>query len=176
MHTLTWCGYQGCTHKEYSGCNSAEPVQSSKTGLKSKPGLRLDFMAYWHLHDPECKSIPPIDIIQICYPGGSRCPNNFSNPAKRACLEKSFLTTSLGYIGLSPLEAQPGDIIYLLFDGKALYVLRPNVVCYSKVSGIECSSQIYRFIGECYVHRRIDSITIQSLLQYYIPVEMFDLR
>ncbi len=53
-------------------------------------------------------------------------------------------------LALVPETVEEGDEVFMLFWGQVLYVLRPV-------------SSHYKFIGECYVHRLMDSDALQRL-------------
>jgi hypothetical protein len=59
--------------------------------------------------------------------------------ARQACLNRRFLLTERGYIGLGPLSTRKDDIVALLYGGKTPYVLRAE-------------RDYFAFLGECYVH------------------------
>jgi hypothetical protein len=61
---------------------------------------------------------------------------------------RRLATTSKGYMGLVPYQAQEGDIIYALYGGSMLYVLRTR-------------GEKFLLIGECYVHGLMDGEAIE---------------
>lgn len=55
-----------------------------------------------------------------------------------------------GYMALVSHQAKEGDLLYALFGGSVLYVLRPE-------------GERFIFVGECYVHGLMDGEAIQLL-------------
>jgi hypothetical protein len=60
-----------------------------------------------------------------------------------ACTGRRLAITDGKLIGLVPEHSEKGDLVYLLFGGQVLYVLRPF-------------QDYYQFIGECYMHGMMD--------------------
>lgn len=83
--------------------------------------------------------------------------------AVNAATGRSFCTTEAGWMGLCPPTAKEGDLVCMLFGGKVLYVIRRN-------------PRYSVFIGECYIHGRMDGSGLRHQLRTHAPSELFDLR
>jgi len=59
-------------------------------------------------------------------------------------INRSFITTKLGYMGLAPARSQIGDVVCVIKGGKVPFVLR------------ESPGGLYQFVGETYVHGIMD--------------------
>lgn len=57
---------------------------------------------------------------------------------------RALITTETGYLGLAPITVCPGDVVTMLFGCKCPVVLRP------------CRGNMYRVVGECYIHELMD--------------------
>jgi len=74
-------------------------------------------------------------------------------------LERRLFRSVQGYVGLAPVNAQPGDIICLFFGSYLPHVLRPAL------------KDKYRLVGEAYVHRIMDG----ELMKSAVSLETFEL-
>lgn len=59
-------------------------------------------------------------------------------PTKHLAVGRSFFTSTNGFMGLAPLNTEPGDFVGLFFGGRTPYVVR------------KLQSGKYRFIGACF--------------------------
>ena len=41
-----------------------------------------------------------------------------------ACVRRRFIITDKEYLGLAPIEAKAGDLVYVLFSGQVPFILR----------------------------------------------------
>ena len=79
------------------------------------------------------------------------------------CKERSFVKTPEGYIGLAPLNAQPGDQVCILLGSKFPMLLRPT------------SKSQYQVIGSCYVHGLTNGEAfLGPMPEQYQPILAFD--
>jgi hypothetical protein len=83
--------------------------------------------------------------------------------AANATIGRSFCTTEAGWMGICPPTAREGDLVCLLFGGKVLYTIRRE-------------RQYSTFLGECYVHGRMDGSALKDQLETLAPAEAFTLR
>ncbi|KAK4692771.1 hypothetical protein P7C71_g4496, partial [Lecanoromycetidae sp. Uapishka_2] len=61
------------------------------------------------------------------------------------CVQRSFVTTEEGYIGIAPQLTKPGDIVVALLGCDRLLILRP-------VERMQHGDEKHRIVGECYIH------------------------
>jgi len=67
-----------------------------------------------------------------------------SRAADEACRARQLIQTAAGRIGLAPSQAKIEDMIYLIYGGQVLYILRPT------------AEGRYKLVGECYLHGLMD--------------------
>jgi hypothetical protein len=84
---------------------------------------------------------------------------------------RKLAITKDGYIGAVPREAQPDDLIYVLFGCSVPVVLRKIVV--AKAVPNEVS---YRFVGEAYLHGFMDAEAIAMLVKGNRDEQAFALK
>jgi hypothetical protein len=84
------------------------------------------------------------------------------------CMNRTFFITEKGYMGIGPLQTQPGDVIHLLCGSTVPFVLRKDVDHYppkspSVVSRVKVIDSIkllggkhHRLVGDCFVHGVMD--------------------
>lgn len=82
--------------------------------------------------------------------------------ATNATTGRSFCTTESGWMGICPPTARTGDLICLLFGGAHFYIIRRE-------------RKRSRFVGECYVHGRMDGSALDDQLRTNAPAEAFRL-
>ncbi|KAH6708925.1 hypothetical protein BKA61DRAFT_615099 [Leptodontidium sp. MPI-SDFR-AT-0119] len=83
--------------------------------------------------------------------------------ASNATVGRSFCITESGWMGICPPTAKPGDLICILFGGNVLYLLR-------RKRGHSI------FIGNCYIHGRMDGDAMREQIRRHSPAEAFELR
>jgi hypothetical protein len=102
---------------------------------------------------------------------------------KLVCDGRSFFFTRKGYFGLGPLIAKEGDVVVLLFGGRALYMLRKvdnyggekyseqkggeqkgrrKVIAVGDEDVVEGEKERYKLVGEAFVQgfMKGDGLTI----------------
>lgn len=68
-----------------------------------------------------------------------------------------FFETADKYIGMGPPSTQPGDVVAVLLGCKVPMVLRPT-------SGCKVAGEIFKVVGECYVHGIDDASSLLGSL------------
>jgi hypothetical protein len=74
--------------------------------------------------------------------------SNWGNIARDTCWNRSYFTTSKGYMGLGPQALQTGDSVCVLAGGKLPYILRPM-------------DGFFQFVGDCYVYSIMEGEAVQ---------------
>ncbi|KAF7550177.1 hypothetical protein G7Z17_g5896 [Cylindrodendrum hubeiense] len=95
---------------------------------------------------------------------------------------KCFFITEDERMGMCPPDTRPGDIIVALFGSRVPFVVRP-VRRETKFEGDDWAfegcemlkDQLYRFIGECYVHERMTSSFLKEQDTKLGELEVFNL-
>ncbi|KAH8820561.1 heterokaryon incompatibility protein-domain-containing protein [Xylogone sp. PMI_703] len=91
---------------------------------------------------------------------------NIDTLSRQIHVDKPFIITNSGHIGLASRTVFAGDVICILFGGKTPYLIRRT-------------GDSYRFVGECYIHGIMEGVIIDSL-DIGNPIgfveEWFDLR
>lgn len=87
----------------------------------------------------------------------------YGSAASNGTNGRSFCTTEAGWMGVCPPTAKEGDLVCLLFGGKVLYTIRRE-------------HEHSKFIGECYIHGRMDGRGLEHQLRTFAPAEAFHLR
>ncbi|KIW87020.1 uncharacterized protein Z519_12317 [Cladophialophora bantiana CBS 173.52] len=76
---------------------------------------------------------------------------------------RRFFTTGEGFMGLCPSGAKENDLVCVFFGGPLLYIIRPE-------------ENLFRFVGACYVHGRMDGSAVEEQIRHFAPMEMFSLH
>lgn len=118
------------------------------TGLDSVRGYALDWDVLGANDDTLSfeKIIGKHDMIRSMY---------------RACLLRKFSRTLNNYMGLVPPTTRIGDKVCVLYEGKALYVLR------------DVGEGCHQLIGECYIHGFMDGQAVELLKNGTLQEERF---
>jgi hypothetical protein len=77
-------------------------------------------------------------------------PKASVNRILSACRGRRFLTTDTWYVGLAPLEADSGDVVYLIPGVSVPFVLRED-------------NDGFRLVGECYIQNVMDGEEMDGL-------------
>ncbi len=77
----------------------------------------------------------------------------YSDAAIWRCIKRSFVTTSKGYLGLSPWGARKGDVICVLRGGDVPFVLREKEHGY------------WELVGEAYLHGIMDGSGVRKAVK-----------
>ncbi|KAF1992986.1 HET-domain-containing protein [Amniculicola lignicola CBS 123094] len=119
----------------------------------------------------------------------------------QSCDRRRLFVSEAGYIGLGPADTEPGDYLAVLFGGDTPYVLRdqdgycgetimwtsePVPGSYEtgigamlgpvpKVTDEEKEDIVCKFIGECYVHGKMDGSVIAEQRKNQLPSHIFSL-
>lgn len=75
-----------------------------------------------------------------------------------ASLERSFIFTERGHMGLAPDSCQPGDAIAIMGGGAVPMILRPV----GEVAGEGVDNPVFEVIGEAYVHGVMDGQALDA--------------
>ena len=78
----------------------------------------------------------------------------FSNFMSRTSAYRRLYTTSKGYIGLGPESTQAGDEVWIVWDAKTPFVLRPQPENSNAPANPNQSREVkqFRLVGETYLH------------------------
>ncbi|KAH0533891.1 hypothetical protein FGG08_007490 [Glutinoglossum americanum] len=79
--------------------------------------------------------------------------------------KRKFFITEQGRMGIGPPCMEATDLVYLLFGGRSLYVLRPT----TNLDG-------HLFLGECYVHGLMSGEVMQQYKKGEFSSQYFHLR
>jgi hypothetical protein len=79
---------------------------------------------------------------------------------------RSLLRSTLGYLGLGPMNAQPGDQIWLVAGARTPFILRP--VSRSSNPG----PPTFNFIGETYVHGIMYGEAVDGKNAQFMPISL----
>lgn len=99
------------------------------------------------------------------------------------CHDRCFFVTHDGLFGLCPAPAQEGDLIVILNGGMVPFLLReatantieqPNSTISGNILGPTISVQ-YEFIGECYVHGKMNGEVSREQTQNGRSTEIFEI-
>ncbi|KAK1957621.1 hypothetical protein LY78DRAFT_591968 [Colletotrichum sublineola] len=136
--------------------------------LNKQPALKdrqygADFAAYVSACGGNLRHLSKREKSLVLSQGSEGDEMRYSAAANNASIGRSFCITEAGWIGLCLLTAREGDLVCLLFGGKVLYAIR-RLRKYSA------------FVGECYVHGRMDGEALQDQVRAHAPVECFDLQ
>jgi hypothetical protein len=71
------------------------------------------------------------------------------NRVTEACINRRLIKTQQGYLGISSMEAKPGDRVCILFGSQVPVVLRAD-------------GENWKVIGEAYVHGIMDSEALRG--------------
>lgn len=85
---------------------------------------------------------------------------------------RAFFTTQTGLMGLCPAAAKAGDCIVVLFGSPVLFVVRKMPSSHPRLSGLD-RSDCYEFIGECYLHGKMDGSVVRENMSAGRPPELF---
>jgi hypothetical protein len=90
-------------------------------------------------------------------------PESYTSLAGNFCLNRKFIVTSKGHVGIGPVETQPGDLISVIFGGGVPYILRTQ-------------ESSFLFVGESYIHGLMDGEAVQSWQQGELAEKILELR
>ncbi|KAH0545316.1 hypothetical protein FGG08_000615 [Glutinoglossum americanum] len=79
------------------------------------------------------------------------------------CNGRYFFTSKTSLMGLCPVAAQKGDVVVVLFGNPVLFILRPLSHSDPKLEGDDATN-CYEFIGECYLHGKMDGSVVKENL------------
>ncbi|KAN0112520.1 HET domain containing protein [Hyaloscypha variabilis] len=85
-------------------------------------------------------------------------PPSYSVQVKKileACRGRKFLVTENGYIGLAPLNAESGDVVFIIPGVSVPFVLREE-------------DGVFRLVGECYVQNFMDGEIVAGLKEPWL--------
>lgn len=142
------------------------------------PNLLEDFTAYWKLFEPSFESLPlesklyqSRDELKVLSMKGSAV--EFGKRLMWTCDSRRLLTTWNRHLGLFPKQAQAGDLIVVFFGSKVPHVIRPL----KQHSSGQSAPYPYRhhFIGECYIHGRMDGSVVENVDSRKPKAQWFDL-
>ena len=128
------------------------------------PELFADFAAYWKLQHGSVSGLPrhstfyksTTALSELATQGNS---GHFGQRLYYTCHERSFLITERGLLALVPPGTKHGDLIVVCEGSDVPFVVRKTLRV------IASSEPIFEFIGECYVHGRMEGkhMRIESL-------------
>jgi hypothetical protein len=75
-------------------------------------------------------------------------------------------------MGLCPVAAQKGDVVVVLCSSPVLFILRPLSPSDPRLEGDDAAN-CYEFIGECYLHGKMDGSVVKENLAAEKLAEFF---
>jgi hypothetical protein len=145
------------------------------TSVTDVEGLFADFAAYWKLHSGNVSGLPPqstfysshMELLNLTEKGHA---GSFGQRLYYTCHQRSFLVTERGFLALVPPGTMNGDLIVVCEGANVPFVVRktaPGVeksMSELKLEPIKIeepmSDMRLEFVGECYVHGRMDGSAI----------------
>ncbi|PVH68035.1 HET domain-containing protein [Cadophora sp. DSE1049] len=102
-----------------------------------------------------------IGLLRELSMGGD--PESYSSLASNFCLNRRFIITSKGCIGIGPEETQSGDLVSVIFGGGVPYILRKQETGFV-------------FVGESYIHGLMSGEAVQAWQRGDLAEEILELR
>lgn len=90
-------------------------------------------------------------------------PEIYRALASNFCLNRKFIITLEGRMGITPTGTQPGDVIFVLFGGGVPYILRKQ-------------GRSFLFVGESYVHGIMGGDVVEAWERGEVVEETVELR
>ncbi|KAK4039719.1 heterokaryon incompatibility protein-domain-containing protein [Parachaetomium inaequale] len=127
-------------------------------GDRSAPKHHSAFMECWYgraswpygfsspadieLHDARPRNLFRVvkDALSLTRHGRTEY-TTYARRAYAACAHRRLLVSKRGYIGLAPWNAQPGDVVAVLYGGSTPFLFRPG-----------STPGVYSLVGECFVY------------------------
>ncbi|KAH6987652.1 heterokaryon incompatibility protein-domain-containing protein [Ilyonectria sp. MPI-CAGE-AT-0026] len=145
--------------------------------------IATSFALFWAENDPRFMYSPPRigELLKVeMFVRGISQTKLF--PFLCGGVGKCFFITEDERMGMCPPDTRPGDIIVALFGSRVPFVVRP-VRKETKFEGDEWTfegsemlkDQLYRFVGECYVHERMTSSFLRDQAMKLGEAEVFNL-
>jgi hypothetical protein len=148
------------------------------TSVSDVKGLFADFAAYWKLYSAKLDELPAqttfynshTELLKYAEKGHA---GSFGQRLYYTCHQRSFLVTARGLLALVPPGTQNGDLIVVCEGANVPFVVRKTAPAGTEeaMSKLNLSSlqieeptsdQKFEFVGECYVHGRMDGSTIDE--------------
>ncbi|KAI1131233.1 HET domain-containing protein [Nemania abortiva] len=129
--------------------------------LKDGAAYLLGHLSSSHLCQEEYSN-DLIVLLKRLSIGGN--PNRYISLATNFCIQRTFIITSNGRMGIGPADTLPGDMITILFGGGVPYILRVD------------SEQTSSLVGESYIDGLMKGEAIQYWKQNNFVEETFNLR
>ena len=86
----------------------------------------------------------------------------FQSRAAAICINRRFMITDKGYMGLAPLSAQVGDEICIFRGGQTPYVIRE----YDGPPRDDAPQEtLHHYVGDCYLHGMMDGEAMDGRLE-----------
>lgn len=147
------------------------------------PIVATSFALFWAENDPEFVYPPPkigqllrTEMFERGIPRDKVFPFLFLGHGK------CFFITEDERMGLCPPETQPGDIIVALYSSGVPFVVRPvnnetgpKGEDWTFGASQQLRDQLFRFIGECYVHERMTRAFFEDQGDKFGEDEIFNL-
>lgn len=135
------------------------------------PDLLADFAAYWNMHFGDFSDLPQQTTLYESHEQLRRLAmtgnaGSFGQRLFYTCNERSFLVTNRGLLALVPRRTTHGDFIVVFEGANVPHVIR-KMNAEDVRSSIKSLEPRCEFIGECYVHGRMDGSTMAELEMGY---------
>jgi hypothetical protein len=145
------------------------------TSVTDVKGLFADFAAYWILNSGDVSELPPEtkfysshkELLHLTKKGHA---GSFGQRLYYTCHQRSFLVTERGLLALVPPGTKNGDLIVVCEGATVPFVVRKTAPGVEKsMSDLKLepvkieepmSDLKLEFVGECYVHGRMDGSAI----------------
>jgi hypothetical protein len=137
-------------------------LSNANKPISEDPGFFKDALYWFDQHLPQLLSDKSLSQRLKWSFRQSPDPGRFHEAFVRACIDRRFLVTKKGLIGIGPDTMKDGDVIVILFGGKVPYLVRP----------VDTG---YKFLGECYVPGLMDGEAIEPWKQQGSKRETFEL-
>ncbi|KAF2090383.1 hypothetical protein K490DRAFT_63263 [Saccharata proteae CBS 121410] len=162
----------------------ALPLEESSFGRNAVVGKRLwedpDFatqlVSYWKEQeiDPDMQSIPMRVRKYLETFVDKMIPHLvFLFSSQFQCCGRCFFISTEGQLGLCPPSTRVDDVIVALWGGRVPFVLRPRE---AGKNGDEPGVGGWEFVGECYLHGRMEGNSVDERLAAGVSEQVFDIR
>jgi hypothetical protein len=138
------------------------------------PNLLVDFLAYWKMYCGLLNSLPVKTALyeshdQLSTLAEMGDASRFAQRLFYTCNKRSFLITVRGLMALVPNQTSSRDLV-VVFEGANV----PHVVR-QRTPKIEGSNTKFEFIGECYLHGRMQGSTMLEVDRGILNAEIMEM-
>ena len=134
--------------------------------------LMLDFLALCRVCELDMTGVADSYVRQESKTDDKSSSQRFLHMIHQPANGRCFFTTRTGLMGLCPVAARQGDCVVVLFGSPILFILRKMPSSDPKLSSLNISHG-YEFIGECYVHGKMDGSVVRENMMAGRPPELF---